>query len=427
MKLQSFYIFLFSLGLLFTDGSRSFGQTSNLRIAFNGFGGTAPIFLGQDAGIFRKQNLNLELIFIPGGSLSLQALIGRSLELLLTGGPPVVNAYLQGAKIKIIAGMPLLGFRDLVANKIPEQFPDLKFGFIEAAASWVPFLIHIVHRLLKDKFRFASSAELFREYRLYVACEADEDIRYLAKCMPGLVNAHTHLYQVLLRAVWEDLELMPWLRRIYGCARVLRPEHFYAGSLLGCVEALRGGVTTVCEHNFLNPNLDCAFETIRAIENSGVRGVFARTIMDRGEIVPDCTKEKPEQAFRQIENLLSQHQNRHRLRFMAGPNTPPINTTPELLRELRQFADNHSLGISAHVAESKSIVQSVQNQHGKNGVVEFLAQFDIPAANSIFAHSVHVSEKEIGILRETGTSVSHNPVSNMICCLIHPGQKTENS
>jgi len=105
MKLKSFYIFLFSLGLLFTDGSRSFGQTSNLRIAFNGFGGTAPIFLGQDAGIFRKQNLNLELIFIPGGSLSLQALIGRSLELLLTGGPPVVNAYLQGAKIKIIAGM----------------------------------------------------------------------------------------------------------------------------------------------------------------------------------------------------------------------------------------------------------------------------------------------------------------------------------
>jgi 5-methylthioadenosine/S-adenosylhomocysteine deaminase len=232
--------------------------------------------------------------------------------------------------------------------------------------------------------------------------------------MPGLVNAHTHLYQVLLRAVWEDLELMPWLRRIYGCARVLRPEHFYAGSLLGCVEALRGGVTTVCEHNFLNPNLDCAFETIRAIENSGVRGVFARTIMDRGEIVPDCTKEKPEQAFRQIENLLSQHQNRHRLKFMTGPNTPPINTTPELLRELRQFADNHSLGISAHVAESKSVVQAVQNQHGKNGVVEFLAQFDIPAANSIFAHSVHVSEKEIGILRETGTSVSHNPVSNMM-------------
>jgi 5-methylthioadenosine/S-adenosylhomocysteine deaminase len=235
-----------------------------------------------------------------------------------------------------------------------------------------------------------------------------------AVLLPGLVNAHTHLYQVLLRAVWEDLELMPWLRRIYGCARVLRPEHFYEGSVLGCVEALRSGVTTVCEHNFLNPSPDCACETIRAIDNSGLRGVFARTIMDAGEIVPDCTKEKPQQGFRQIENLLSQHQNRDRLKFMTGPNTPPINTTPELLRDLRRFADDHSLGISAHVAESKSVVESVQKQHGTNGVVEFLAQFGIPAANSIFAHSVHVSEREISILRESGTSVSHNPVSNMM-------------
>jgi predicted TIM-barrel fold metal-dependent hydrolase len=77
--------------------------------------------------------------------------------------------------------MPLLAFRDIIANKIPEQFPALRFGFIEAAAGWVPFLVHIVRRLQKDKFRFASSAELFREYRLFVACEADEDIPYLAK------------------------------------------------------------------------------------------------------------------------------------------------------------------------------------------------------------------------------------------------------
>jgi predicted TIM-barrel fold metal-dependent hydrolase len=77
--------------------------------------------------------------------------------------------------------MPLLAFRDLVANKIPEQFPALRFGFIEAAAGWVPFLIHIIRRLQKDKFSFGSSAEMFREYRLFVACEADEDIPYLAK------------------------------------------------------------------------------------------------------------------------------------------------------------------------------------------------------------------------------------------------------
>jgi 5-methylthioadenosine/S-adenosylhomocysteine deaminase len=232
--------------------------------------------------------------------------------------------------------------------------------------------------------------------------------------MPGLINAHTHLYQVLLRAVWEDLELMPWLKRIYGCARVLQPEHFYTGSLLGCIEAIRSGVTTLCEHNFLNPSQECAFETIRAIKESGVRAVFARTVMDTGEIVPDCTKEKPEQAFRRIEEILAQHRSGDELRFMTGPNTPPINTTTGLLKEIRRFADDKAIGISAHVAESKSVVECVRREHGKSGVVEFLHDFGIPGGNSIFAHSVHVSKEEIALLRQTGTSVSHNPVSNMM-------------
>ena len=158
--------------------------------------------------------------------------------------------------------------------------------------------------------------------------------------LPGLINAHTHLYQVLLRAVWEDLPLMPWLKRIYGAAQVLRPDHFYTGSLLGCIEAIRSGVTTVCEHNFLNPDPECAFESVRAIQDSGLRSVFARTIMDTGEIVPDCTRETPQTAFARIESILSRHKNQDRLSFMTGPNTPPINTTPALLREIRGFVED---------------------------------------------------------------------------------------
>ena len=232
--------------------------------------------------------------------------------------------------------------------------------------------------------------------------------------MPGLVNAHTHLYQVLLRAVWEDLPLMPWLKRIYGCARVLRPEHFYTGSLLGCVEAIRSGVTTVCEHNFLNPDPECAVETVRAIQDSGLRSVFARTIMDAGEIVPDCTRETPDDAFARIESLVAHYRNADKLSFMTGPNTPPINTTVELLKEVRRFADGAGIGISAHVAESRSVLESVQKQYGASGVVEFLHRFEIPGNHSIFAHSVHISKEEIGLLAQTGTSVSHNPVSNMM-------------
>lgn len=75
---------------------------------------------------------------------------------------------------------PLFAFRDLIANKIPEQFPKLRFGFIEASAGWVPFMLHILKRLFREKWKFSSDIDMFREYRIFVAAEADEDIKYIA-------------------------------------------------------------------------------------------------------------------------------------------------------------------------------------------------------------------------------------------------------
>lgn len=77
--------------------------------------------------------------------------------------------------------LPLIAFRDLVANRIPEMFPRLRVGFIEASAGWVPYLVHILKRLLRNRWKFASSADLFSEYRFYIACEADEDLSYLVQ------------------------------------------------------------------------------------------------------------------------------------------------------------------------------------------------------------------------------------------------------
>lgn len=83
---------------------------------------------------------------------------------------------------------PVIGFRDLVASEIPEKFPGLKFGFLEASASWVPYLYHHLKRSARPRpsfpnarWKHASCKDLFRDYRIYVACEADEDIPYLAE------------------------------------------------------------------------------------------------------------------------------------------------------------------------------------------------------------------------------------------------------
>ena len=83
---------------------------------------------------------------------------------------------------------PVIGFRDLVASEIPEKYPGLKFGFLEASASWVPYLYHHLKRSARPRpsfpnarWKHASCREMFRDYRIYIACEADEDIPYLAE------------------------------------------------------------------------------------------------------------------------------------------------------------------------------------------------------------------------------------------------------
>ncbi|HTM08705.1 MAG TPA: ABC transporter substrate-binding protein [Verrucomicrobiae bacterium] len=125
-------------------------QLTSVRVGFNGFYGAAPFYLGQDAGIFRKQNLALEMVFIAGGSLSTQALIGKSLDLLLTGGPPVLNAYVRGAKLKIIGGVTnILPYILVSANSITtgEQLRGKKIG-ISRFGSNTDFVVKLALGLL---------------------------------------------------------------------------------------------------------------------------------------------------------------------------------------------------------------------------------------------------------------------------------------
>jgi predicted TIM-barrel fold metal-dependent hydrolase len=78
---------------------------------------------------------------------------------------------------------PLHAFRDPVLNQIPDMFPRLRFGFIEAAASWVPYLLHKLRRDNTKRWKpsWRSGADLLADCGMFVACEADEDIKYLAQ------------------------------------------------------------------------------------------------------------------------------------------------------------------------------------------------------------------------------------------------------
>jgi len=234
--------------------------------------------------------------------------------------------------------------------------------------------------------------------------------------MPGIVNAHTHLFQTLIRGVYEHLPFTEWLRCIYACGRVLTPEDCYLSARLGSVEALRSGVTTVVDHHFLNRGLELPEATIGGMQAAGVPTVLARTIMDLGDLAPPEVLETPEQGLRSMEALLRRYRDQlsdGMLTLMTGPNTPGVSSSGELAQATKRFADEHGLRVSAHIAESASVLKLVEQRYGRSGVVRWLDELGALGPNVIAAHSVHVSAEEISIMAGRGVSVCHNPVSNL--------------
>ena len=101
-------------------------------------------------------------------------------------GCPALTAIIDnriGGSFPGVRMLPLMAFQNLVTNRIPERFPDLRVGFIETGASWVPYVLHYVERDWRRKNQLDVphlGPGLFRDYRIYVSCESDEDIPYLA-------------------------------------------------------------------------------------------------------------------------------------------------------------------------------------------------------------------------------------------------------
>ena len=106
MASQTFFAVAVALTLLLRLFSAApAAELTTIRIAHNGFSSELPFYIGKDAGIFVRHGFNVEPIFIVGGSTTIQALIGRSLDLLMGGATPMLAAVMNGAQLKIIGGM----------------------------------------------------------------------------------------------------------------------------------------------------------------------------------------------------------------------------------------------------------------------------------------------------------------------------------
>src|SRR5437867_10731110 len=101
--------------------------------------------------------------------------------------------------------------------------------------------------------------------------------------LPGLVHGHLHLCQTLFRGLAEQSDLLSWLReRIWPLEAAHTSSSVSASARLGLAELIAGGVTTVNDMGTVHHTE--AGEAV--LEESGVRAVFGKALMDQGEGVP---------------------------------------------------------------------------------------------------------------------------------------------
>lgn len=108
--------------------------------------------------------------------------------------------------------------------------------------------------------------------------EAEAEVIDATGCvvMPGFVDTHRHTWQTAMRGICADWTLLDYFRGVrLNLSQLYRPEEMYAGNLLGALEALDAGVTTLLDFSHCTNTPDHADEAIRGLREAGIRAVFA--------------------------------------------------------------------------------------------------------------------------------------------------------
>ena len=236
--------------------------------------------------------------------------------------------------------------------------------------------------------------------------------------LPGLVNAHHHMFQSLTRVLAQDEGLFGWLKTLYPIWSGLRGEHIYISAKLAMAELMLSGCTTSSDHLYLFPNDARLEDEIRAAAEMGLRFHAARGAMSLGEsqggLPPDALVEREDDILRDTRRLIeSWHDPRPRsmLRIAVAP-CSPFSASIDLMRESARLARAYGVRLHTHLAENDGDVAFSRERFGMSPG-DYAASVGWVGEDVWHAHCVKLNADEIRLFARTGTGVCHCPTSNM--------------
>ena len=235
-----------------------------------------------------------------------------------------------------------------------------------------------------------------------------------AECavMPGMTNAHTHLFQTLFRGLADDKALLDWLRDcIWPAAVHLDADIAYAAALAGLVENLRGGATAVIDHQYIHTDEDINDAVCRAADELGVRFLLAHGWADRN-YHPEL-EQSAEQAVERADAARRRWDGRNddRIRVELAP-LIPWGCSDEAMGTTVAAARSWGRGTHIHCAETAVEVDMSLEERGMRHVA-WLDSLGVLGPDMQLAHSVWLDDGELDLVAASGSVVVHCPVSNM--------------
>jgi cytosine/adenosine deaminase-related metal-dependent hydrolase len=242
------------------------------------------------------------------------------------------------------------------------------------------------------------------------AADADVDARDEV-VIPGLVNAHTHMYALPIRGAPLDVAPRSFYEALvdiwWEVDEAFTVEDARLSALGSCAEMLQGGVTTFCD-NYSGPNtLPGAMEAVAdGVAATPIRGMIAFEQTARNSAEEAMAGLEENRAFvREREDDYDRVRGHYCLHTLFTNTEDVVSATVD-----RAVEDGRPIQI--HLEEGLVDVHSAIEDYGKRPVpaLRDMGLFD---ARILAAHCVHSTDTEIEILGEQDVAVAHNPYSNI--------------
>jgi 5-methylthioadenosine/S-adenosylhomocysteine deaminase len=245
--------------------------------------------------------------------------------------------------------------------------------------------------------------------------------------IPGLINAHYHSHDTMLRGMFEQLPLDAWM--FYSSpANYSRPSaaNIALRTSLGAAECLLNGITTVQDMvSIVGPDREHLDGILSSYAESGIRVMLALQLSDRAAVdcvpfwrdmpatttskLPGAISAEPMQCL--IEERLSRKPV-DRLHWALGPSGPQ-RCSDELLAWMAQTSRRHNLQVFTHTYEARSQAVMARMEYPNGSLIDHLDKFGLLDERLTIAHGVWISADEVRRFGAAGANLACNPISNM--------------